>query len=67
MNFDDILKTINRLTAERFMREQERLFTQQQGPPRYGFSGFRNADNRLTFPDDGKTITLTKKDYKVIK
>jgi len=34
---------------------------------RYGFSGFRDGQGRMAFPDDGKTITLSKDDCKVVK
>ena len=75
MNMDDIRKMLDRALAERMRISEEELFgsgffrpfSQQQGPPRYGFSGFRDGQNRMAFPDDGKTITLGKDDYRVVE
>ncbi len=33
----------------------------------FGFSGFRDGQGRMAFPDDGKTITLGKDDYRVLE
>lgn len=70
MTYDDIMERINKILAERMRIQEDTLFgwgwRQQQQAYRVS-QAMRAKPSDYRPPDDGKTITLGKDDYRVVE